>query len=52
MDMGVQAEPLTPCVQHAEETKLCTKVSWIAGHFEKRYCAGTEQQVVDDLLVL
>ena len=52
MDMGVKAEPLAPCVQHAEETDLCTEVSRIASHFEECFCAGTEQQVVENLAVL
>ena len=52
MDMGVKAEPLAPCVQHAEETDLCTEVSRIASHLEKGFCAGAKQQVIENLPVL
>src|SRR5215467_2279940 len=52
MNMGMKAKPLVPSVQHAEETDLCTQMSRIASHFEQCFCAGTEQQVVNDLLVL
>src|SRR5262245_66425148 len=52
MNMRMKAEPLVPSVQHAEETDLCTQMSRIASHFEKCFCTGTEQQVVDDVLIL
>ena len=52
MDMGMQAEPLTPGMQHAEETDLGTEVPRIASHLEKCFCAGTEQEVVENLLIL
>ena len=52
MNMGVKAKPLTPCMQHAEETDLCTQVSRITSHCKKCFCAGTEQQVVEDLFIL
>ena len=49
MDMGMK--PLAPGVQHAEETDLRTEVSRIASHFEKCFCTGMEQQVVENLPV-
>ena len=52
MNMGVKAEPLAPRMQHAEETDFCTELSWIASYFEKCFCTGTEQQVVEDLFIL
>ena len=48
MNMGMQAEPLAPCVQHAEETDLCAEVSGIASNFEKSFGTGPKQQTVDD----
>src|SRR5271166_1675321 len=52
MDMGMKLEPLIPGVQHAEETDLSAQMSGIASHFEQGCGAGSEQQVVDELLVL
>ena len=52
VDVGMKLELLIPGVQHAEEADLGTEMSGIAGYFEKRFCTGTEQQIVDDLLVL
>ena len=45
-------ELLTPGVQHAEETNFRTEVFRVASHFEKGFCAGTEQEIVKDLFVL
>ena len=50
--MRVQVEFLTPGVQHAEEANFCAKMLGIAGDFEKRFSAGAEQEIVDDLLIL
>src|SRR5271167_3198111 len=52
MDMGMMLQPLIPSVQHAEETDLGAQMSGIASHFEQGCGAGSEQQVVDELLVL
>jgi hypothetical protein len=52
MDMGMKVEFLAPGMQHAEEANLCAEVSRIAGHFEKGFRTGAEQQTVEDLLVL
>jgi hypothetical protein len=52
MDMGMMLEPLIPGVQHAEEADLGAQMSGIASHFEQGCGAGSEQQVVDELLVL
>jgi hypothetical protein len=43
MDMGVQAELLIPCVQHAEETNFRAKVSGIASYFQKGLRTGAQQ---------
>jgi hypothetical protein len=52
MDMRMNAEFLTPGMQHAEETEFCTEMSWIASDFQKCFRAGAKQEIVDDLLVL
>jgi hypothetical protein len=52
MDMGVKTELLTPGVQHTEEADLCTQAERIASHFEKCLRTGTEQEIVEYLLVL
>src|SRR5271157_1185304 len=52
VDMGMMLELLIPGVQHAEETDLGAQMSGIASHFEQGCGAGSEQQVVDELLVL
>jgi hypothetical protein len=48
----VQFEFLTPGVQHAEEADLCAEVPRIASDFEKCFCTGSKQEIVDDLLIL
>jgi len=52
MHMRVKFEFLTPGVQHAEEADLCAKMLGIAGHFAQCFCTGSEQEIVDDLLIL
>ena len=52
MNVGMEAELLTPRVQHAEETDFRAEVSGIASDFEKGFRAGAQQQAVDELLVL
>ena len=52
MHMWVKFEFLTPGVQHAEEADLCAEMVGIAGNFEQCFCTGSEQQIVDDLLIL
>jgi len=52
MDMRMNVEFLAPGVQHTEEANLCAEVSGIASHFEKGFRTGTEQDAVEDLLVL
>ena len=39
-------------MEHAEETDLGTEMPWIAGDFKQSLCAGVEEQVVDEPLVL
>jgi len=52
MHMRVKFEFLTPGVQHAEEADLRAKMFGIAGHFAQCFCTGSEQEIVDDLLIL
>ena len=52
VDMGMKLELLIPGVQHAEEADFGAEMSGIAGDFEKRFCTGPEQEIVDDLFVL
>src|SRR5260370_34730414 len=51
MDMRMKPDLLIPCVQHAEKANLGTEVSGIASDFEKRFRAGTKQEIVDHLFV-
>jgi hypothetical protein len=52
MDVRMRMELLTPGVQHAEETDLCTEISGITSDLEKGCGTGTEEQAVKDFLVL
>src|SRR5882672_1211103 len=52
MDMGMEPELLIPSVQHGEEAEFRAEVLRIASDFEKCFCTGAEQQIVDDFLVL
>jgi hypothetical protein len=52
MHMWVGREFLTPGMQNTEEADFCTEVLGIAGDFEESFCTGSEQEIVDDLLVL
>src|ERR1700730_919284 len=52
MDMGMDPELLIPGMQHGEEAEFRAEVFRIASDFEKCFCTGAEQQIVDDFLVL
>ena len=52
MDVGMKVELLTPAVQHTEEADLGTEVSRITSDFLKCFGTGTEQEIVEELLVL
>src|SRR6202521_3423269 len=52
MDMGMEPELLIPGMQHGEEADLPAEVFRIASDFEKSFCTGAEQQIVDDFPVL
>jgi hypothetical protein len=48
----MEPELLVPGVEHTEEANLGPEMSGIAGDFEKSFCTGTEQQIIDDLFIL
>jgi hypothetical protein len=52
MDVRVKLELLVPGMQHAEKAGLGTEMPGIAGDFEKCFCTGPEQQIIDNLWVL
>ena len=52
VDVGMEPELLVPGMEHTEEADLGAEMSGIAGDFEKSFCTGTEQQIVDDLFIL
>src|ERR1019366_6813929 len=52
VNMGMKLKLLVPGMQHTEEADLGSQTSGIAGDFQKSFCAGTEQQVIDHFFVL
>src|SRR5208282_564722 len=52
VNMGMKLELLVPGMKHAEEADLGAKMSGAASHFEKRFCAGTKQQTIDQFFVV
>ena len=52
MGMGMKSEFLVPGMEHAEEADVGSEMSGVAGDFQKSFCTGTEQQTIDDFLVL
>jgi hypothetical protein len=52
MHMGMMFHLLTPGMEHAEEADLSAKTFGIASDLDQRFCAGAEQQTVDEFLVL
>ncbi len=44
-------EVLTPGVQHAEHTYVSTEMLRVTSDFEQRGSTGTEEQIVEQLLV-
>jgi hypothetical protein len=43
---------LSPGMEHAEESDICSQVLWIASQFEHRGGAGAKEQIVKHALVL
>jgi hypothetical protein len=52
VDMGMNLEFLVPGMQHAEETDLSPEMCGVPRHLQKRFCAGPQQQTIDDLFIL
>ena len=52
VDMGMELEFLVPSMEHTEEADLGTEMGGIARDFQQSFCAGAEQQTVDDFPVL
>src|SRR5258708_8123154 len=52
MNMRMDFEFLAPGMQHAEEANSRAETFRIACHFEKSFGTGTEQEIVEDFLVL
>ena len=52
MDMRMNFEFLTPGVQHAKKANFRTEVSRVASDFQKCFGTGTEQEIIEDTLVL
>ena len=52
MDMRMNLQILSPGVQDAEKSDLRAQVLWISCDLQQRCGAGTEQKVIDDLLVV
>ena len=52
MDMGMGLQLLTPSMQHAEEDDLRPEMLGIASDFQQGFGTGTEEQAVEELLIL
>ena len=52
VDMGMKQEFLVPGVQHAEKADLGPEMCGVPRHLQKGFCAGPQQQTIDDLFVL
>ena len=52
MDVRMSGELLAPGMQDTEETNFRAEVSRIARDFQKCFSTGTEQEIVEDVLVL
>ena len=52
MYVQMMLEFLVPGMKHAKEAEVSTEMGAVASHFEKSFCAGPEQQPIDDFLVL
>ena len=52
MNMRMNFEFLAPGMQHAEEANFRAEVLRITSHFEECFRTGTEQEIVEDFLVL
>jgi hypothetical protein len=52
MDVGMMLKVLSPGMEHAKKPDLCAQMLRVAGEFEQRLCAGSEEQIVKQSFVL
>jgi len=52
MDVGMMLKVLAPGMEHAKKPDLCSQMLRVAGEFEQRRCAASEEQIVKQPLVL
>ncbi len=52
MYVGMMLKVLAPGMEHAKKPDLCSQMLWIAGKFEQRRRAGSEEQIVKQPFVL
>ena len=52
MDVGMMLKVLSPGMEHAKKPDLCSQMLRVAGEFQQRRCAGSEEQIVKEPLVL
>ena len=52
MYVGMMLKVLSPSMEHAKKPDLCSQMLRVAGEFEQCCCAGSEQQIVKQSLVL
>src|SRR5215469_5831982 len=50
--MGMMQQVLAPGVEDREKADFRSQMFGVTGDFEKGFCAGAEQQIVEHLLVL
>ena len=52
MNVRMMLKVLPLGVEHAKKSDLCSQMLRVAGEFEQRRCAGSEEQIVKESLVL
>ena len=52
VDVRMELQALIPAMEHAEKADLGTEMPWVTSDFKQSLCAGVEEQVVDEPLVL
>ena len=52
VDVGMNLEVLSPGMEHAEESDVCSQVLGIASQFEHGRGAGAVEQIIEQPLVL
>jgi len=51
MGMWMVQDVLTPSMQHAHKTDVCTKVLGVGSDLQQCCCAGAKQKIIQDFLV-